>query len=459
MSRWNLAWLLILPTALAGSLLVRFATASLPKDKDYERMRLIADVLAEVEKNYVEDLDDAKRQKLVENMINGGLHKLDEHSMYLNQDMLKEFEKQSVGEFAGVGFIMTFDPKSKRLVIDTPLPNSPAYEAGIQSGDEILKVGDVSAENLNTDEARKLITGKPGTQVSLTMLRGGSKTPEVLTLTRAMIDQPVVSGVSRDPENPVKWSFTLDDANKIALIRLNGFSGKTTKELRYALDQCEAAGMKAYILDLRDNPGGLLDQAIDVSDLFLASGDIVRTKVRTSERSWSAKDDGKPFEKSSERPMAVLVNQGSASASEIVAGALQDNGRAVVVGARTYGKGSVQKVFDLPEGGAVKVTTEVWVTPSGKQLQRRMTIDGENGGVGIEPNEGMKIDLTDEQWRHYAIAQNRLRTLPGKPGVAPKPLPVPEKPEMKLPANYKDPAVEKALEHLKKKLNGNRAAS
>lgn len=452
MSRWNLAWLLMLPTLLAGSLLVRFASASLPRDKDYERMRLIADVLAAVEKNYVEDLDDAKRQKLVENMLNGGLHKLDEHSMYLNADMLKEFEKQSNGEFAGVGFIMSYDAKQKRLVIETPLPNSPAYEAGIQAGDVILKVDDVSTENKMTDDARKLITGKPGTQVRLTMLRGESKTPEVITLTRAMIDQPVIAGVSRDPDNPAKWNFTLDAASKIAYIRLNGFSGKTTKELRYALDQCEAAGMKAYILDLRDNPGGLLNEAIDVADLFLASGDIVKTKVRTSGRSWSARDDGKPFEKPNERPMAVLVNQGSASAAEIVAGALQDNGRAVVVGERTYGKGSVQQVFELPEGGAVKVTTEVWVTPSGKQLQRRMTIDGDHEGVGIEPNEGLKLELTNEQWRQYAIAQNRQRTLPGKPGVAPKP--APSRPELKLPENYKDPVVEKAVEHLKKSLSG-----
>jgi carboxyl-terminal processing protease len=451
MSRWNLAWLLIVPTLLAGSLVLRVATASLPKDKDYERMRLIADVLAEVEKNYVEDLDDAKRQKLVENMINGGLHQLDEHSMYLNPELLKEFEKQSQGEFGGVGFVMSYDGPNKPLTIETPLPNSPAYDAGIQAGDVILKVGDVSTDGMKTDDARKLITGKPGTAVTLTMLRGGSKTPEEIKLVRAMIEQPVVSGVARDAENPLLWNHFLDRQNGIALIRLAGFSGKTTKELKAALDRCEADGAKAYILDLRDNPGGLLNEAIDVADLFLAGGGIVRTMVRGSERSWNAKDDGKPYEKAVERPMVVLVNGASASASEIVAGALQDNNRAVVVGSRTYGKGSVQKVFDLPDGGAVKVTTEVWLTPSGKHLQRRMSTESESTNVGIEPNDGLKVELTEQQWRHSLIAFKRANILPGKPGVAPKALPRPERPEMTLPENYKDPVVEKAIEHLRKK--------
>jgi carboxyl-terminal processing protease len=451
MSRWNLAWLLIVPALLAGSLALRVATAGLPKDKDYERMRLIADVLAEVEKNYVEDLDDAKRQKLVENMINGGLYQLDEHSMYLNPELLKEFEKQSQGEFGGVGFMMAFDGPNKPLTIETPLPNSPAYDAGIQAGDVILKVGDVPTDGMKTDDARKLITGKPGTSVTLTMLRGGSKTPEEITLVRAMIEQPVVTGAARDAANPLQWNYFLDRPNGIAFIRLTGFSGKTTKELKAALDRCEAAGAKAYILDLRDNPGGLLTEAIDVADLFLAGGGIVRTMVRGSERSWTAKDDGKPYEKAAERPMAVLVNGGSASASEIVAGALQDNNRAVVVGSRTYGKGSVQKVFDLPDGGAVKVTTEVWLTPSGKHLQRRMTTESESANVGIDPNEGLKVELTEQQWRHSFIAIKRANVLPGKPGVAPQAPPRPERPELALPENYKDPVVEKALEHLRKR--------
>ncbi|MBL8868051.1 MAG: S41 family peptidase, partial [Planctomycetia bacterium] len=325
MSRANLVWLLVLPTVLAGSLVVRFASASLPKDKDYERMRLIADVLAEVEKNYVEDLDDAKRQKLVENMINGGLHDLDEHSMYLNPELLKEFDKQNQGEFGGVGFLMSYEGPGKPLVIDTPLPNSPAYDAGIQAGDVILKVDGVSTDGMKTDEARRLITGKPGTPVTLTMLRGGSKTPEDIPLVRAMIEQPVVSGVSREAANPLLWNYFLDQPQGIAYIRLTGFSGKTTKEMKAALDRCEAAGAKSYILDLRDNPGGLLSEAIEVADLFLAEGGIVRTMVRGSERAWTAKNDEKPYESPTQRPMVVLVNGLSASASEIVAGALQDN--------------------------------------------------------------------------------------------------------------------------------------
>jgi carboxyl-terminal processing protease len=453
MSRANLAWLLILPTVLAGSLVLRFASASLPKDKDYERMRLIADVLAEVEKNYVEDLDDAKRQKLVENMINGGLQQLDEHSMYLNPDLLKEFEKQNQGEFGGVGFMLSYDGPNKPLSIETPLANSPAYDAGLQSGDVILQVGDVSTVNMKIDEARKLITGKPGTPVVLTILRVGSKEPEKITLTRALIEQPPIAGISRDTTNPLEWNHFVDAGRTIAFIRLTGFNAKSTRDLKAALDKCEAAGAKAYILDLRDNPGGLLNEAIDVADLFLAGGGIVRTMVRSSERSWTAKDDGKPYEHAGQRPMAVLVNGGSASASEIVAGALQDNGRAVVVGSRTYGKGSVQKVYDLPQGGAVKVTTEVWLTPSGKQLQRRMTTESESANVGIDPDDGLKVELSDLQFRHYVIALKRTNVLPGKPGVAPKAPPVPVRPELALPENYQDPVVEKAIQYLKGKLD------
>lgn len=149
--------------------------------------------------------------------------------------------------------------------------------------------------------------------------------------------------------------------------------------------------------------------------------------------------------------MVVLVNGGSASASEIVAGALQDNGRAAVVGTRSYGKGSVQKVFDLPDGGAVKVTTEVWLTPKGRQLQRRMMSESESSNVGIEPDDGLRVEITLEQFRQYAISLKRMNLLPGKPGVAPKAPPAAEIPELTLPKDYKDPVIEKALEHLRKK--------
>lgn len=450
MSRWNLAWLLILPTVLASGLMLRFASAGLPKDQDYERMRLIADVLAEVDKNYVEDLDDARKKKLVEDMLNGGLRRLDEHTMYFNPDLLRDFETQSQGEFVGVGIIMNVDAKQKNLVIKTPIANGPAYDAGVQAGDVILKVEDKSTDNMKIDDARKIILGKEGTKVNLTVLRRGATEPEVVTLTRAKIDQPVVTGAKRNAENPLKWDYVADPKDKIALIRLTGFSGKTTKELKAALEQCEAVGAKAIILDLRGNPGGLLSEAIDVSDLFLSSGGIVTTRVRDSKRSWDAKDDGKSYEK---LPMAVLVDQGSASASEIVAAALQDNHRAVIVGQRTYGKGSVQKVFPLPEGGAVKVTTEVWVTPSGKHFQRQQNAK-ESDSWGVEPDAGLKVDLTDEQMKNYYIMLDQLAVIPGKPGVAPKAPPLPPKPELTLPADYKDPVAEKAMEYLRKKLNG-----
>jgi carboxyl-terminal processing protease len=452
-SRGNLAWLLLFPTLLVACLLLKFASIAMPREKDYERIKLIGDVLAEVENRYYEDLDDTKKQKLVEDMINGGLMRLDEHSVYLNSDSLREFDRQSQGEFGGVGFLMVNDTTLKHLTIETPFPNSPAYEAGIQAGDVILKVGETSTENMKPDEARKLITGKPGTTVNLTLQRWGQKEPETITLKRAMIDVSSVIGVNRNAENPLRWNYLADDKEKIALLRLTSFSVKSKKELLTALEQCEADGAKAYILDMRDNPGGVLTESVDIADLFLKSGKIVSTRVRGSGREWSAANDNTIFEKLAERPMAVLINRGSASASEIVAAALQENERAVIIGERTYGKGSVQKVYDLADNqGAVKITTEVWLTPSGRSIHRKMDAK-ETDKWGVDPDAGMKIELTEEQWKQYVLHMRKVQFLPGKPGVAPTGPLLPVKPDQMLPKDYKDPYVEKALEQLRKKRN------
>jgi carboxyl-terminal processing protease len=440
MSRWNLVWLLVVPAAVALGLAV---TASAPPpDKEYQLVRTIVDVLAEVDKSYVRELSDAEKKKLVEDMINGGLGRLDPYSEYFNAEELTAFETLSEGEFGGVGILLALDAKVPYLKVETPMPGTPAYNAGIQANDLILKVGDKSTENMTIAEARKLITGKAGTQVTLTVVHEGTAKPVEVTLTRAVIEIHPVLGVARDPADPTKWDFMIDKENKVALIRLLGFNEKSDKELRAAVEQAEAAGARALILDLRDNGGGLLDQAVLVADLFLDNGVIVSTKNRSGGgRSWSAKSDGTVFGPAAARPMAVLINGGSASASEIVAAALQDHHRAAVVGERSYGKGSVQKVFPLPEGhAAVKLTSETWLTPAGKTINRLPTAK-ESDEWGVGPDPGLEVKVTNEQRLAYVNHWRKVDAIKkaGAKGEAA------EKP-------YQDPVVEKALEHLRGKL-------
>jgi carboxyl-terminal processing protease len=443
MSRWNLAWLLGVPAAILCGLVV---TASAPPpDADYQLVRTLVDVLAEVDKNYVKELSDEKKRKLVEDMINGGLERLDPHSQYFNADELKQFETATEGQFGGIGVVLVSDPKTGRLMVESPMPGTPAYEAGIQAGDFITKVGDKPTEGLKEGEARLLIKGKEGTPVTLTVQAEGEK-PREVTLTRALIELHPIRGLARRPDDPTKWDFWADPQNKIALIRVLTFNEKTEKELKEAVEQVEKDGARALILDLRDDPGGLLQQAIGVADLFLADGAILSTKDRRGgTRSWTAKAAGTLFEPAARKPMAVLVNRGSASASEIVASALQDHKRAVVVGERSFGKGSVQKPFTLPDGGAVKLTTEEWLTPAGKNIHR-WPDSTEADQWGVRPDPGFEVKLTDEERKQYVLHMMALEKVRGKPGSAPAAKPVdPTKP-------YIDPVVEKALEHLRGKL-------
>lgn len=485
----NLAWLLIVPGFVLVGLAICYSAPA--PDRDYRLVRQVVDVLAEVDANYVKELSDDDRAKFVESMINGGLHDLDPHSEYLNADKRKQFESDTEGHFGGVGITMIADSATKLLKVDHPLPGTPAFEAGVVANDSIVRIGPTPTDNMTTQDAAKLIKGPIGTPVTLTVRRAGrTPTDQDVTLTRAAIEVHPILGVKRKPEKPLEWEWFADPAHKIALVRVKGFSELTagTKdragELPKALEEIKAAGGRALILDLRENPGGLLTQAAAVVDLFVPHGSpIVSTRDRRgSERVFSAKikkdfdlstEEGRQKERRSPtfvplpgdpRPMAVLVNRGSASASEIVAAALQDLGRAVVVGERSYGKGSVQKLFNLSGGASVKLTTETYWRPSGKNIDRPRAPKDNPDEWGVKPNPGLEVPMSADDRLRYALEVERLDWIAGRADVVgpnpppPGPLQVPldgdGKPLIDVTKPYEDRPLGKAVEHLTKQLAG-----
>lgn len=445
MSRGNLTWLLAVPAVLLAGLLVSYSAPL--HGPDAENLRTVASVFAAIDQNYYRELSPEEKRMLVEGMLDEGLRSLDENSQFLGRDAYALFEDDNIGAFGGVGILMEGEIDQGHLVVRSPMPGTPAYEAGIGPGDVILKVNGVDTASITRDEVRKLITGPPGTDVTLTMLRGDRTEPEDIVLKRAIIPQHAVAGYERDPADLGRWNFIADRERGIALIRLERFNEKSTVELKEALEACRAAGAKALILDMRGNPGGLLNEACSVADLFLPGGEIVATRNRNGRgKVHSAKNDNTPFERAEEWPMVVLVDRLSASAAEIVAAALQDHGRAVVIGERSFGKGSVQKVYPLPpdDQRAVKLTAETWWTPRGRNIHRSHGMTDQDQW-GVLPNDGHAVPLSRDDWLGLAALRRQLDVIPGKPGVAP-----PRKPAAEPAAEKRaDPVLERALEHFR----------
>jgi carboxyl-terminal processing protease len=466
----NLVWLLVIPGIVGLGLAIGY---SAPKpEKDYQLVRQVVEVLGEVEANYVRELSDEDRQKLVENMINGGLSQLDKHSQYFNDQQLREFERENEGSFGGVGINYQVDAQAKVPKVTSLIPGTPAYDAGVIVGDLIVKVNDAPTEGVPTDDIRGRITGETGTQVTLTLRRAGHNPPEFpVSLTRARIPMHPVSGASRRTDDPSHWNWFIDAPNKIGVIRIAQFSDLTAKEVKEAVMEIEAAGGQGLILDLRDNPGGLLSQAIEVSDLFLTEGKIVSTKDRRGgTKAYNAQEKGTLFLPADRRPIVVLVNDHSASASEIVAAALQDNHRAVVVGERSYGKGSVQTLFRLApdQKTAVKLTTQTYWRPSGKNMDKLAAPADKPDEWGVSPDEGLTVPTTQIEKARYELELLRIKYVAGKPDVVgpnpppPPPIPPPKgadgKPLWDETKPYEDKPMNRALEYLRKKLSGVGAA-
>jgi carboxyl-terminal processing protease len=469
----NLVWLLVIPGMVGLGLAVGYSAP--PPEQDYLLIHRVALVLAEVDRSYVRELNEKEREELVKRMINGGLKWLDPNSVYLDEDDLKRFERDNAGSFEGVGIQLGEDEdrttKKRQLKIFHVVAGSPAYDAGLVVGDEIVKVGDEPTENMALVDVRARILGEKNTKVTLTIRRGGLKPGELaVTVTRGQIDDHPVTGVARLAEDPREWNWFVDPQNKIAYIRVSTFSDLTTKELKAAVEKIEAAGAKGLILDLRENGGGLLTQSISVADLFLPGGKIVTTKDRRGgDTTETAKESGTVFLPAARKPVVVLVNHNTASASEIVAAALQDNDRAVVVGTRTYGKGSVQSTFRLGDDKktAVKLTTQTWWRPSGKNMDRLGAPKDRPDEWGVTPDTGMAVAMTAIEYRRFDFELDKLHYVAGKPDVVAEVYgPNPPRPPVVVPKDkddkplwdeskpYEDPQLKRALEHLRKTIGG-----
>jgi len=373
----------------------------------YRLLNLFGDVYERVRAEYVEPIND---RDAVENAINGMLTGLDPHSSYLNQRSYRDMQVQTRGEFGGLGIEVT--QENGYIKVISPIDETPAARAGVKAGDLITHLNGNSVQGLTLQEAVEQMRGERGTAIKITIRREGADRPIELSLTREVIRPQVVR-------------FRME-GNDIGYIRLTSFNEQTETGLKRALttlrQQAGPGGLKGLVLDLRNNPGGLLDQAVQVSDDFLDQGEIVSTRARRPEdaQRWNAKagDIAQGI------PMVVLINGGSASASEIVAGALQDHRRAVVLGVKSFGKGSVQTVMPIPGQGAIRLTTARYYTPSGRSIQ----------GTGIEPDIEV---LAQRQEATAAIPREReadLRRALRNEGAVQQPANTPAIPPLNLPA-------------------------
>jgi carboxyl-terminal processing protease len=313
----------------------------------YEELRTFSEVLTQVQKNYV---DDTKVKDLVQGAIRGMLSTLDPHSAYMTPEMYKEMQVETKGEFGGVG--IQIGVKENRLAVIAPIDGTPAQRAGIKAGDYITKVNEESTKDLSLMDAVQKMRGPKGTKVNLTIQRDGTADPLQFTLVRDTIKIESVKSKVMD---------------NIGYVKLTQFQEATGRDLGRVLKQFKDQKVQSTILDLRNNPGGLLTAAVEVSEQFLPNGKlVVYTKGRESKKDeWFAKGR----DQMDDSPMIILVNEGSASASEIVAGALQDYGRAVIVGTTSFGKGSVQTILPLGDGSGLRLTTAKYYTPKGRSIQ------------------------------------------------------------------------------------------
>lgn len=350
------------------------------RDEFYELLLIFADTIDQIDRNYVEKIS---RRELLEAAIEGALKKLDPYSNYIAPDEFDEFRLEVDNTFGGIG--VQIGSQNDQLRIISPMVGTPAYRAGVLAGDLLLSIDGKSTAEMNVEEAVKLVKGRPGSKVVLVVLHPFTGETEQLTLVRERIKVDTVLGDQRKEDD--EWQYMYDVEHRIGYVRITTFGRETASDLRAVLAELDEQGLQALVLDLRFNSGGLLRAAIEVADLFLREGKIVGTDGRNIKpRAWNATEKNTYHD----FPMVVLVNQFSASASEIVAAALQDHKRANVVGVRTFGKASIQNVVELEDGrSAIKITTGSYQRPNGNSIHR---FPGESEW-GVQPSDGLEVKL------------------------------------------------------------------
>lgn len=393
-----------------------FPYVNFAMDRTYAQLKVIVDVLELIKDSYVDKIDP---QKLVYGAAKGMVQELDDFSQFMEPDVYDRVKSDTEGEFGGIG--IRVDTREGWLTVVTPLPNTPAWKAGMLPGDKIIKIEGVSTKDLIIDEAIKKLRGKPGTPVKITTAREpDEKDAEWITKDLTLVRELIKS-------ESVKWRML--DA-KTGYIKVVDFTGHATENFNKAMGELKGKGMEALVLDLRYNPGGLLSSAVDICKLFMNDNKmIVYTKGRKPENYQEFRAGGSaPHEL---LPLVVLVNRYSASASEIVAGAMQDNKRAVIVGERSFGKASVQSMIPLSDKSALRLTIAKYYTPSGKSIQR----DEKAETGGITPDIEIKVTVETEK---KLLQQAEEIYFPGKD----------DKSDKKKDA-ARDEMVERAVELLK----------
>jgi carboxyl-terminal processing protease len=352
------------------------------KNDLYEKIDLFGEVLEKIKKEYVDDIDQAE---IMDSAINGALQSLDPYSAYMSPELFKEMQTDTSGKFGGLGIEIGMEAGVIKVI--SPIDDTPAAKAGIKAGDYIVKIGNEQVQGKSLMEAVKLMRGAVGTSINLTIRRKNVKKPLEIRITRKVIEVQSVS------------SKILSKSKNLGYIRLKSFNENSDKQFLKTLKDFEKnSKITGYVLDLRNNPGGLLRQAINITDLFLDDGEIVSTKGR--DISETRKFFARKGDEIKGKPIVVLINNGSASASEIFAGALKDHKRAIILGENSYGKGSVQSIIPLRNGGGMRLTISKYYLPSGKSIS----------DVGVTPDifveeigDDFKINSDKDNQLNYAI--------------------------------------------------------
>lgn len=373
---WTLVGITIL-SVLMFSKWTLLDSASAIENESYKRLKVFAEAITLLKENYVEDIDD---KQLIYGAIKGMLGSLDPHSSFMTPEAYKEMQVDTKGEFGGLGIQIGI--KDNVLTVIAPIEDTPAFKAGIKAGDKILKINGESTKDMSLYDAVAKLRGPKGTSVTITIMREGFEKPEDVTIVRDIISIKSVK------------SKIIDDG--IGYIKLLQFQQKTASELEDALTTIKRGNINSLILDLRNNPGGLLNSSVDVASYFLPERKlVVSIKGRKEDKTEFYTTGGVHY---TDYPMVVLVNEGSASASEIVAGALQDWNRALIIGTKTFGKGSVQTVIPLSDGSAIRVTTALYYTPKGRSIQ----------ATGIVPDITIELKTKDGVKKHPVLREKDL---------------------------------------------------